>query len=133
MVKLHNDFSSTRSTTITVKPRSRGNTVKERRRGLKGWLKAEQQEEVTNKFVANVPMLLLEVSLSLLSGAVSGMDVQCKLSLQLKISLRNFTLSITGIGTPFSFNSKQKVHCRLKCLHAIIVFENQKPFSSAHV
>jgi hypothetical protein len=54
----------TRSTAIAVKPRSRANSVKERRRGLKRRLEAEQQEEVKNKFVANVPKLLLEVSLS---------------------------------------------------------------------
>jgi hypothetical protein len=48
----------TRSTAIAVKPRSRANSVKERR------LEAEQKEEVKNKFVANVPKLLLEVSLS---------------------------------------------------------------------
>jgi hypothetical protein len=41
-----------------VKPRSRANSVKER------WLEAEQQEEAKNKFVENVPKLLLEVSLS---------------------------------------------------------------------
>jgi hypothetical protein len=41
-----------------VKPRSRANNVKERR------LEAEQQEEAKNKFVANVPKLQLEVSLS---------------------------------------------------------------------
>jgi hypothetical protein len=35
-------------------------SVKERRRGLKRRLEAEQQEEVKNKFVANVPKLLLE-------------------------------------------------------------------------
>jgi hypothetical protein len=41
-----------------VKPRSRTNGVKERR------LEAEQLEEAKNNFVANVPKLLLEVSLS---------------------------------------------------------------------
>jgi hypothetical protein len=48
----------TRSTTVAVKPRSRANRVKKRR------LEVEQQEEAKNKFVLNVPKLLLEVSLS---------------------------------------------------------------------
>jgi hypothetical protein len=49
---------STRSTAVAVKPRSRANSVKERR------LEVEQWEEAKNKFVLNVPKLLLEVSLS---------------------------------------------------------------------
>jgi hypothetical protein len=47
-----------------MKPRSWANNVKERRRGLKRWLEANEQEEVTNKFVTNMPKLLLEVSFS---------------------------------------------------------------------
>jgi hypothetical protein len=57
-------LQQTRSTAIAVKPRSRANSVKERTRGLKRRLEADQQEEVKNKFVTNVPKLLLEVSLS---------------------------------------------------------------------
>jgi hypothetical protein len=45
----------TRSTAIAVKPRSRANSVKERR------LEAKQQVEAKNKFVADVPKLLLEL------------------------------------------------------------------------
>jgi hypothetical protein len=54
----------TRSTAIAVKPRSRANNVKERTRGMNMRLEADQQEELKNKFVANVPKLLLEASLS---------------------------------------------------------------------
>jgi hypothetical protein len=53
-----NRFRETRSTAIAVKPRSRVNNVKERR------LESEHQEEAKNKFIANVPKLLLKVSLS---------------------------------------------------------------------
>jgi hypothetical protein len=45
-----------------VKPRLQANSVKERTRGLKSQLEADEQEEVKNKFVANVHKLLLEVS-----------------------------------------------------------------------
>jgi hypothetical protein len=54
----------TRSTAIAVKPRSQASSVKERTRGLKRWLEADEQEEVKNKFVTNMPKLLLEVSFS---------------------------------------------------------------------
>jgi hypothetical protein len=54
----------TRSTAIAAKPHSHSNSVKESR-DLKSRLEAEQQEEMTSKFVANGPMLLFEVSLFL--------------------------------------------------------------------
>jgi hypothetical protein len=53
--------TETRSTAIAVKPHSRENCVKERTRGLKRRLEADQQDEVKNKFVTTMPMLPLKV------------------------------------------------------------------------